>query len=312
MKKNRIIILFFALCSFLIAQQSNNEVSQNIIISSSYGDKTINEKELNSANLNYKDKPTYYRETILNWHYYFANLNPRNQETIGNMSKFVIPATITQNSSVTDKNGTEEFVVIKGFCFITDDINVGKQPASLRAECQTNSGAITMFANLVNVNEKASLVVDPKYIEKEGVRFAVKSAIVTNEAKTSYNVATYVNDRKIAEVGWGSLSVGADEVKTATNEYLRALEQSKQKQEVTYVTTSDGAGNSYMTPTQTTNTEEPDPLDYLIKAGVNIVASAVKTTAELFKADLPYLYQIVGGSKIWIDLQVNKKGEFVK
>nr|MBP3724314.1 hypothetical protein [Campylobacter sp.] len=307
-RKNKILILLFAFCSILFA----NEVSENIITSSSYGDKTINERELNSKDLNYRHQQTLYKETILNWHYYFTGLNPRAKEVVGSNSKFVFPVTYDKTSGVADGNKSKQLVTIKGFCFITDDVNVGKQPASLRVECQTNGGAVTMFGNLVNVNEKASLVVDPKYIEKDGVRFYVDSSIVTNEAKTSYNVATYVNDRKIAEIGWGGLSVSADEMKTATNEYLRALEQSKTKQEVVYVTTTDPSGNSYMTPTTTTNTQEPDPLDYLVKAGVNIVASVVKNTAEIFKADLPYLYQIVGGSKIWIDLKVNKQGEYVK
>ena len=78
------------------------------------------------------------------------------------------------------------------------------------------------------------------------------------------------------------------------------------------MTVTDGAGNAYMQPIQTTNTEKPDPLDYLIDAGINVLASTVKTTADIFKADLPYLYQIAGKSKIWIDLKVNKKGEYVK
>ena len=79
-----------------------------------------------------------------------------------------------------------------------------------------------------------------------------------------------------------------------------------------YATTTDGAGNANMQPIQITNTEKPDPLDYLIDAGINVVASTVKTTADIFKADLPYLYQIVGKSKIWIDLKVEKNGVYVK
>lgn len=67
-----------------------------------------------------------------------------------------------------------------------------------------------------------------------------------------------------------------------------------------------------MSPVQTTNTEKPDPLDYLVTAGVNIVSSTIKSTAEIFKKDLPYLYQVVAKTKIWIDLQVNKQGEYVK
>ena len=182
----------------------------------------------------------------------------------------------------------------------------------MRVECNTNVGFVTMFANLVNVNEKLSLMADPKYIEKNKVRFKVSSAVVLNEEKTSYNLATYVNDKKVEEIGWSSLSYSSDEIKSATNEYLKALQESKKKQDVQYITTTDGAGNSYMSPVQTTNTEKPNASDYFATAGVNILADIVKSTAEVFKKDLPYLYQIVPKTKIWIDLEVEKKGVYVK
>ena len=67
-----------------------------------------------------------------------------------------------------------------------------------------------------------------------------------------------------------------------------------------------------MSPVKTTNTEKPQASDYFATAGVNILADIVKSTAEVFKKDLPYLYQIVPNTKIWIDLEVEKKGVYVK
>lgn len=311
MKELRIHIKVL-LCLLFAVSLSANEAT-NIITGSSYGEKTIDEKGLNSNerrgnNLLFKD------EVILNWLNYYENdpkAKARFTEVVAKKSEMLQKVKEEERvSNATDSNATE-MVVVKGFCFVSDDINVGKQPSSIRTDCQTNVGAITMFADLVNVNERASLVVDPKYIERNGVRFSVNSAIVTNEAKTSYNVATFVNDRKIAEIGWSALSVSADEVKSRTNEYLRALEQSKTQQSTDYVTTGTGS-NSSTYAIQNTNTEKPDPLDYLITGAVNITASVVKSTAEIFKRDLPYLYQIKGKSKIWIDLKVNKQGEYVK
>lgn len=60
---------------------------------------------------------------------------------------------------------------------------------------------------------------------------------------------------------------------------------------------------------QNTNTEKPHIVDYFGVATVNIVAGAIKAGAEVFKKDLPYLYDIAGGSKIYIDLQVDYRGE---
>ena len=236
------------------------------------------------------------------------NANPRGKEIAAAKGTFVVAAKVDTNSSNSTTNKGMDTVVVKGYCYITENIEVGKQPGALRTECQTNVGAITMFANLVNVNQQSSLIVDPKYIERKGVRYDVKSSIVTNENKTSYNVATFVNDTKIAQVGWTALGAGADEIKTASNEYLQAIQDSKQTEQV--IPISDSQGNT--TTTTVTNTDPPDPLNYLTKAVINLSASALKQTADLYKADLPYLYYIAAETKIWIDLKVNKQGEYVR
>lgn len=314
--KNKLISvgLSFAVCSSLsfanIDQETRSE-AENIIQSSSYGKKIISEIKLQGMQ-DEAGYPTYRNETILNWYYANQIANYRGQEVVGKLAKMVSVKEPPKENSEQNIANPDEFVSVKGYCFIMDSIHIGKQPGALRVECETNAGAITMFANLVNLDEKASLIVDPKYIEKDGVRFQVTSSVVTNEARTSYNVATWVNDRKLSEVGYSAIALSADEVKTASNEYLKALEESKKKQNVEFVTTADGAGNSFMQPVQNTNTEKPDPLDYLIKGGINVVATSVKAAADLFKADLPYLYEVAGKTKIWIDLRVNKKGEYVK
>lgn len=308
-KKSHILILI-TLPIFLFASRE----SQNIIESASEGRKVISEKSLEPIEINKNNSKKFYSETILNWNKYFLSQNPRGTEFLGKTGDNVLVVNVKETDFNKENNFTksDDLVVVKGFCFIKDTINVGKQPSSIRVECQTNVGSIIMFGNLVNLDEKASLIVDPKYIEKNGVRFEVKSSIVTNEKKTSYNIATYVNNRMMSKVGYGALSVGSDEVKTSTNEYLKALEDSKKKQEINYVNVPDGEGGFYSQAVQNTNTEKPDPLDYLVKGAINVTASAVKSFADIAKEDLPYLYQVVGKSKIWVDLKVNKKGEYVK
>lgn len=311
--KGLLIPFMFSTVLFLEANISNNNVSNNIIEGSAYGAKVVTENKLESVFSKTQENNNYKAEIIYSWQKFLNTSSPYQTEVLGTSKPLVVA--LKKEEASLEKNTedkVEEAVVVKGFCYIPQDINVGKQPSSIRTDCKTNVGNIIMFANLVNVNEKASLIADPRYIELKGVRFNVVSSIVTNESKTSYNIATFVNDRKIANIGWSSLSVSADEVKNSTNEYLQALRESQTKEEVQYVSVTDGAGNSYMQPVQIQNTEKPDPLDYLIDAGINIVASTVKTTADIFKADLPYLYQIAGKSKIWIDLKVNKKGELVK
>ena len=312
LKRFKLIFVLFLLFFSFTSLYANKE-ADNIIDSASEGRKVIKEKTLEPIDINKKKEKLFYSETILNWYYALQKENPRGSETLGKTENNLFVTNIKENNLSKDYNVTkhEELVSVKGYCFIRNEVNVGKQPSSLRLECSTNVGSITLFANLVNLNEKASLIVDPKYIEKDGVRFDVKSSIVTNEEKTSYNIATFVNDRMLAKVGYGALSSGSDEVKNSTNEYLQALEESKKKQEVSYMNVPDGQGGMYPQAVQNTNTEKPDPLDYLVKGAINVGASAVKAFADLAKQDLPYLYQIVPKTKIWIDLKVNKQGEYV-
>ena len=309
-------IMVFSLMPLLLFANDNLEAN-NIINSASEGREVIKEQTLSSTETSKKDtkdKPPYYYEVILNYENFYNAQNTRGTEVVGKTQKDLFVKNVKETPQEPNKNEKKpvELIAVKGYCFILDEINVGKQPSSIRIDCQSNHGAITMFANLVNVNEKASLLADPKYIEKNGYRFNVKSAVVLNEEKTSYNLATFVNDRKIAQVGWHSISYSAEELKNSTNEYLQALQESKKQQNIEYYTSTDTQGNGYIAPIQNTNTLPPDPMDYVYTAGINIFSDIVKTTADIFKADLPYLYQIVPDTKIWIDLQVEKEGTYVK
>lgn len=316
MKTIKCKIFLFSLFALNLCFANNNDISNNIIQSASEGRNVIQEQKLENLK-NKDDKENRLRKAvILNYIRYYEDPknNPRGKEFVGTKLENVFVQNIKKQETIIDNNQSSniEKVNVKGFCLIKEEINAGVQPASMRVECNTNAGFITLFANLVNVNEKLSLMADPKYIEKNKVRFKILSSIVLNEEKTSYNLATFVNDRKIEEIGWGSLSYSSDEIKNATNEYLKALQESKKNEDVQFVTTTDGAGNSYMSPVKTTNTEKPQASDYFATAGVNILADIVKSTAEVFKKDLPYLYQIVPNTKIWIDLEVEKKGVYVK
>ena len=146
---------FFCFVSFLIA---NDEV-QNIIKSASEGREVIveNNEVSEVVDNNDKNKMLYKNEVILNWHYAFQKENKRSAEVVGKMSENALIKNVNQIDNVSNGSSgknNEKTIVVKGFCFIVDEINVGKQPSSLRTECQTNYGSIILFGNLVNVDEK--------------------------------------------------------------------------------------------------------------------------------------------------------------
>lgn len=296
---NKIFLLLLTISSLTFA----NSESSNIIKGSAFGNEVVEEKQINYSVK--KEQNNFRREAIYNFYLQKASVNKHEYE----VAEANIINLIDENTtSMPLANlGTDTNTSVTGYCLIKDDIFVGKQPSSGYFECETNVGSITMFGNMRPLNQYSALLFDPIYIEYKGWRYIVTSSRVTNEARTSYNIATYVNDRKLSEIALTTTSNAADELKTASNDYLKALEQSRTKQNTEYVQV--GGSNQETVAVQNTNTEKPHIVDYFGVATVNIVAGAIKAGAEVFKKDLPYLYDIAGGSKIYIDLQVDYRGE---
>ncbi|WP_289873921.1 hypothetical protein, partial [Campylobacter coli] len=73
----------------------------------------------------------FYNETLLNWHYSFLKENPRDMEILGKTAENSLIKNIKEEQITNANNTTKsiELAVVKGFCFIKDEINVGKQPS---------------------------------------------------------------------------------------------------------------------------------------------------------------------------------------
>ena len=304
----KILTLLAFICTCVLAQSNGNE-SQNIINSSSYGKEVVTEQ--NGVSLQRDVGKEYYRrEAIYNWVVWSKGQNNKEftakQANLINVVDENVTQAVAQGVKAEDSNMT-----ISGYCLIKQDIMVGEQPGAGMFICNTNIGHIEVFGNLMPVNKAYTLIYDPSYIEYKKWRYRVIKSQVLNEARTSYNIATYVNDRKLAEIALTSTSNAADVIKTQSSEYLRELEESRKKNTVEYANVGQGA-NSYIAPIQQQNTEKPNAADYIVKAGIDIVSGIVKTTADVFKKDLPYLYEIVGGSRIYVNLVIDKRGEQIQ
>ena len=301
----RILTLLVFICAYALAQQGNNE-SQNIINSSSYGKEVVTEQ--GGISLQHEVGKEYYRrEAIYNWIVWSKAQN--NKECTAKRTSLIdlVDENATQSVAQATK-GADNNMTVSGYCLIKQDIMVAEQPSAGVFVCNTNIGYIEVFGNLTPINKAYTLIYDPSYIEFKKWRYRVISSQVLNEARTTYNIATYVNDQKLREIALTSTSNAADVIKTQSSEYLRALEDSRKKNTTEYVQVGQG-GNSYVAPVQNQNTEKPNAADYIAKAGIDIVSGIVKTTAEVFKRDMPYLYEIVGGSRIYVNLVIDKRGE---
>ncbi|EAL1486989.1 hypothetical protein FDK11_09565, partial [Campylobacter upsaliensis] len=131
----------FFLFLFLSTAHANKE-AQNIIDSASEGRRVVEEKALSPIDINKDKEKLFYSETILNWHYALQKENPRGAETIAKTEANLFVKNLKEENLNKDNNLTkaQELVAVKGYCFIREEINVGKQPSSLRLECSTNVG----------------------------------------------------------------------------------------------------------------------------------------------------------------------------
>lgn len=297
-------IIFLLIPLFIFAN-----VDRNIIESSAYGEQVVKEQDTFFYNEEKKNE-NYRREAIYNFILFNNSVNePTYTAKTEQLINFVEENATNLKTEIIKK--VDNNMTITGYCLVRDDINVGKQPSAGRFLCNTNIGQLEIFGNLTPVNEMATLIFDPSYIDFSGWRYKVITSRVLNEARSSYNIATFVNDRKITEIALESTSKGADVFKTQSSQYLEELKQSRKKQSVEYVNVGTGS-NSYVAPIQNTNTEKPRATDYIVKGAIDLVSETIKTTADVFKRDLPYLYEIKGGSKVYIDLVINKNGEKIQ
>lgn len=297
-------IIFLLIPLFMFAN-----VDRNIIESSAYGEQVVKEQDTFFYNEEKKNE-NYRREAIYNFILFNNSVNePTYTAKTEQLINFVEENATNLKTEIIKK--VDNNMTITGYCLVRDDINVGKQPSAGRFLCNTNIGQLEIFGNLTPVNEMATLIFDPTYIDFSGWRYKVITSRVLNEARSSYNIATFVNDRKITEIALESTSKGADVFKTQSSQYLEELKQSRKKQSVEYVNVGTGS-NSYVAPIQNTNTEKPRATDYIVKGAIDLVSETIKTTADVFKRDLPYLYEIKGGSKVYIDLVINKNGEKIQ
>ncbi|MBR8466477.1 hypothetical protein KDE13_09035 [Campylobacter sp. faydin G-140] len=283
-----------------------NLEDQNIIRGSAYGENVVQERKSDSG-YNYQTREFFQREALYN--FYLWNRANNNVEVETRQASLINIVDTNSSSNIPQTIASEDSnATVFGFCLIRDDINVGYQPSGGKFICNTNIGQLEIFGNLTPVNKAYTLIYDPAYIEFKNWRYKVISSRVLNEARTSYNIATFVNDRKLATIALESTSQTADVFKTQSSEYLQEVKDSRKNETVEYVQVGSG-GSSYVAPVQSKNTEEPKASDYIIKGAIDIVSGIVKTTADVLKKDLPFLYEVKGGSKIYIDLIIDKKGE---
>lgn len=289
-----------------ILNAKGNYIQDNIIKTS--GDGKSNVVELDGAFPQRKEEKVYSYEKEILLNYYVKRQNARFTALEGEKRELVLKKEKDSNLDDQTKSPEVNLVSVKGYCIVEDTVDIGKQPMAANLNCNTNIGPIKFFGNYVPHNVMETLFVTGLHIEKYDKKYKIENAKILNENRSSYNIATYVNNRKLEKIALESTSNTATSVKEGANDYLEQLEQSKVIEEASIGQSSidnSGDGTVIAQPVVTKNTQPPEVRDYVIKGAIDIVTGTVKAVADMYKSDLPYLYQIVAGSKIYIDLYVN-------
>jgi hypothetical protein len=291
--------------SSLLLANTNDRLRENIITTSNEGRLNV-EKGEGILLKRQRNEYNYEKELLLNWQYSrYRTTFDTYMASSGNIKLFENPVPKEED----EKEKLVNTINIKGYCIIEEEINIGKQPMSAAFHCNTNIGSIGFFGNYVPYNSLESLFITALHIEKRNRKYQVLSGKILSGDKSSYNVATYVNNRKLAQLGYATLESTAVAVDSGVNDYMEQLEASKKEQTASLGSggsTNSGSGNIINEPVVVENTEKPDAADYIVKGVVGIVTGIAKNVASIYKQDLPYLYQIVPKSKVYIDLYVDE------
>ncbi|RXI43421.1 hypothetical protein CRU99_07760 [Malaciobacter mytili] len=300
--KKLILILFLIFTTSLLA--SSNNMQKNIIDTSGGGKSNVSELDGEFTSSAKKEKD-YTKEILLNYMLFRENIN---FSAIDSIKKPMVVVKSKEDIIDENKNKNIKLVSVRGYCIVEETVDIGKQPMSANLNCNTNIGAIKFFGNYVPHNKLETLFVTGLHIEKNTKKYKIENAKILNESRTSYNVATYVNSNKLEKSALKGISDATTTIESGANDYLKQLEASKKVQEASTgqsVVDNSGSGTVITQPVVTENTQPPEVKDYLVKGAIEIVARSIRNIADIVKEDLPYYYQIVAGSKLYVDLYVN-------
>lgn len=213
-----------------------------------------------------------------------------------------------------DQNNSSETYFISGYCFSEGaPMEIARLSSYSYMKCN--------FDNIVAINKNAkipnqlstptlaallvpdafskALIGKPLYLNVGQRRFPVLGGVIMNYEKTSINLAHIVNDRKIETFLANSGIKMADVATNEAQSYISAKKEASRNQEVVFQ-----AGTGSSQTIVTSNNTQPDPSDYLMSGGIKMISELIKAGGEVFKEDLPFLFQTKENAIYYVDLMV--------
>ena len=197
----------------------------------------------------------------------------------------------------------EQGFYTRGYCSFLNQVDVSDMVAFAEVECMLDGiGYSRMSIALHPEHSSKALVGQALTITPDGTeqrdRLEVRKGVILNGLRTGLNIASIVNDRKIEKMAAAGMLATNYIVSDESIKYMDALIASRKNESSQVIP---GTGGSAPIVVQNSNTEKPVVSDSVALAGIRLASSLVGIVGESIINNLPYLYRIEKGQRIYFD-----------
>jgi hypothetical protein len=194
----------------------------------------------------------------------------------------------------------------EGYCYVKYDTEVEKIASYAYLSCDFESPIkrAELVVSLVPDFYAKALIAKPLYLniidsDRKKQRVPIESGAIMTQNKLSINIANIVNDRKIEKLIASGTYVTLNAATQQAQLYLNDLRQSRTQQ-----TTTQSMSIAGPSTTTATNTQKPDPNDYILAGSLQLVSDLAKVIGEAVVNNLPYTFKINKDSILYADLEL--------
>lgn len=188
----------------------------------------------------------------------------------------------------------------RGYCFLDREIFVEKIATYAYFECNFKKpfGTVELTVSVVPEFYAKALIGNPLYVTKDGKRYPVKNGVILTKDKNSINIANFVDDYMTEKV---SASLGINGLNAVAKQAQAYMVQRRASDNIQGVVTSSSGLNQSVTGYS--RTRKPDPMEYLVLAGIELLSTSAQIIGESYIKSLPYIFKVNKDSIFYADLQ---------
>lgn len=193
-----------------------------------------------------------------------------------------------------------------GYCRTTSALSVSRSSEFVEMSClidfgDNNTRPATVFAAVYPDYKREVLIALPIYASFEDGRRVNVDGIILRSNRTSYNIADWVDSKRIRKlVAESGLAIN-DVAYRYASAYMTALQDSRVHTKTSYITETSDTGTKTLVPVQSKEVDPPRKKDYFMAAGVEIVSRLFAMFGKSYLYDVRPLFRIGAGKKVWVE-----------